>query len=183
MREGVTPALKAARTAFNFPCVKGTSVISTCLRFFVGGDCTFIKLGRMSNRWREVCKSASTPWGVLPRRFSSSRVVACRKSNSPSLRCLMALGRFLGRTCRGGAVSVVAFGAGDAEAVAVGNRSGAVRSAGSRPMASACHRTVWVGNQHRLKTVLAGGACASDDPLLPHSRKSFAWPASREEKK
>jgi hypothetical protein len=137
IREGVTPALNAARTAFNFHCVKGTSGISTCLRLLVR-DGRFFKLGRTSNRWRKVCKSVSTPGGFLPRRFISSIVVACRKPNSLSLKCLIALGRFLGRTCRGCAVSVVAFAAGDAEAVVVGNRSGAVLSAGSRPMASAC---------------------------------------------
>ena len=27
--DGVTPALKAARTAFNFPCVKGTAIAAT----------------------------------------------------------------------------------------------------------------------------------------------------------
>jgi hypothetical protein len=44
MREGVTPALNAARTAFNFPCVKGASAISTWLRFLVAADLIFIKL-------------------------------------------------------------------------------------------------------------------------------------------
>src|ERR1700737_3532375 len=53
-------------------------------------------------------------------------------------------------TYRRGALSVVAFGAGDAEA-GVGGGAGVVRSAGSRPMAPACHRIVWVGNQHRAK--------------------------------
>ena len=38
---------------------------------------------------------------------------------------------------------------GDAEAVAVGNRSGAVRSAGSGPMASSMPRSVSIGNQQR----------------------------------
>ena len=158
IRERVTPALNAARTAFNFPCAKrGASAISTCLRLLVWDAC-FFKSRRALNRLRKVCKSVSTPSGFLPRRFISSRVAACRKSNSTSLKCFMALGRSLGRTCRCGSLSVVAFAAGDAEAVAVENRSGAVRSAGSRPMASACHRTVWIGNQHRLKTALPGGA-------------------------
>ena len=43
-------------------------------------------------------------------------------------------------------LSVVAFGGGDAEAVAVGNWSGAVRSAGSRPMASAYRAAKWCDN-------------------------------------
>ena len=37
IREGVTPALKAARTAFNLPCVNAISAILTCRRFSVGG--------------------------------------------------------------------------------------------------------------------------------------------------
>ena len=114
------------------------------------------------NRWRRLCKSVSTPCGVLPRRFISSRVAVCREYSSVSLKCFKALDRFLGRTCRCGSLSVVGFGAGDAEAVEVGNKSGAVRSVWSRAMASGCHRTVWVGNQHRVKMVVPGGTCASD---------------------
>jgi len=146
MREGVTPALNAARTAFNLPCVKGASETSTCCRFLVSG--------RTSNRLCKVCKSVSTPRGVLPRRFISSRVAACRKSNSPSLRCLRALGRSFGKICRGGAVSVVVSLAGGAEAVAVGNGSGAVRSVGSPSMRVIMPLTTWGGNQHRAKMVL-----------------------------
>ena len=56
----------------------------------------------------------------------------------PSFKCLTALRTFLGRTYRRGSLSVAAFGPGNAEAVAVGNRSGTVRSAGSRPMTLAC---------------------------------------------
>ena len=46
--------------------------------------------------------------------------------------------------------------------VEVGNRSGAVRSVGSPSMRVIMPRRVRVGNQHRLKIVLPGGACASD---------------------
>jgi hypothetical protein len=139
IREGVTPALNAARTAFTFPCVKGI-VASTFRGFLVGVD-RFVGLGRTSNRWRKVCKSVSTPSGVLPRRFISSRVTACRKSNSPSLKCFKALRRSFGKICRCGAVSVAASVAwnfvGGTEAsrtVAVENRSGAVTLVGSCPM-------------------------------------------------
>jgi hypothetical protein len=133
IRDGVNPALKAARTAFTCPRVKGTSAVSTCHRFLVGGDCIFVKTGRAG-------KSVSTLFGVLPRRFSSSSVAACIKSKSPSLKCLMALRRFLGRTYRRGSLSVVSSVAGNAEAVAVVNRSGAVRSIALRPMTLACRR-------------------------------------------
>ncbi len=42
-------------------------------------------------------ESVPTPGGSLPRRFISSSVTACIKSNSPSLKCLTALRRFLGK--------------------------------------------------------------------------------------
>jgi hypothetical protein len=135
IREGVTPALKAARTAFNFPCAKGGgSAISTRRRFSVGGDCIFVKLGRTSNRRRKLCKSVSASCGILPRRFRSSRVVACRESSSVSLKCFMALGRFFGKSS-----AVANFrGTDSSRTVAVGNRSGVSWSAGRRPMASSC---------------------------------------------
>jgi hypothetical protein len=53
--------------------------------------------------------SVSTPWGDPPRRFISSRVAAWSKSNSASFKCLMALGRSLGKICRCGGVSVAAL--------------------------------------------------------------------------
>ena len=109
----------------------------------VEGDCIFVKSGRAG-------KSVSALFGVLPRRFNSSSVASCIKSNSPSLKCLTALRRFLGRTYRRGSLSVVAFGAGDAESVTVGNRSGAVRSAGSRPVASAYRAAKWCDNALRF---------------------------------
>jgi hypothetical protein len=92
------PALNAARTAFNLPCVKGTSAMSTFRRFFIGGDSMFVKLGRTSKRRRGLCEPVSTPGGILPRRFISSSIAACIKSYSPSVRCFTALGRSLGRT-------------------------------------------------------------------------------------
>jgi hypothetical protein len=82
---------------FNFPCARGTSAIPTSCRFSVAAD----RLGnsaRTSDRLRKVCKSVSMRRGLLP-------VAACRKSNSSSLKCLLALGRFLGRTCRCGRLS------------------------------------------------------------------------------
>ncbi len=100
-------------------------------RFLVAGDCMFVRSGRAG-------KSVSTLFGVLPRRFSSSSVAACINSNSPSLKCLTVLRRLLGRTYRRGSLSVASSVAGNAEAVSVVNRSGAVRSMGLRPMTSAC---------------------------------------------
>ena len=158
MREGVTPALKATRTAFNFPWVKrGASATSTCCRFSVAVERVFTSGGRTSNRWRKVCKSVSTPRGILPRRFISSSVAVCRNSNSPSLKCLIALGRSFGKICRCGAVSIVAPAAGNFVGVAgeppftapVESRSGVVRSAGS-PSDASNHAPNNVGWQSAL---------------------------------
>src|SRR6516162_2968370 len=60
IREGVTPALKAARTAFNMPCVKGTETASTFLS-------------------REISSEAGS---FLPRRFRSESTAASNRSSS-----------------------------------------------------------------------------------------------------
>ena len=63
--------------------------MSTLRRFLIGGDCMFVKLGRTSNRCRNVCKSVSTPSGVLPRRFTSQelpRVGSLVRRHSNALR-------------------------------------------------------------------------------------------------
>jgi len=78
IREGVTPALNAARTAFNFPCVNGTAAAST---FLLRG-------------------LSSEAGSFLPRRFSSASTAASNRSSSWSLRCLTALARSLGKICR-----------------------------------------------------------------------------------
>ena len=147
------PALKAARTALTCPRVKGTSAISTFRRFLVARDCICIKLGR-TNRWRKGCKSVSMPCGILPRRFISSSVAIWSKSNSPSLKCLTALRRFLGRTCRCVADSVVASAAGNfvggaaaSRTASVEKRSGVGCSAGVRPMPIIMPTSTLDGNQ------------------------------------
>jgi len=143
IRDGVMPALKAARTAFTWPRVSATSGMSTLRRrgLPVADDRFVSKSGRTLNRWRKACKSVSTPGGILPRRFISSSVAACSKSNSPSLKYLTALGRSFGKIYRCVAVSIDAFEApecvGDgaaARTVSVEKRSGVGSSAGSRPI-------------------------------------------------
>src|SRR5271165_829579 len=87
--DGETPALKAARTAFNFPCVKGRATAST-------------------RRLREISFDTG---GFLPRRCCSASATESNRSRSWSSSRLIALGRSLGRTNRSeGAVeaSVVA---------------------------------------------------------------------------
>jgi len=71
--EGVTPALKAARTAFNFPCVKGTAAATStrCLR--------------------EISVES-----FLPRRFCSAMTADSNCSSSWSSSCLTAFGKSAG---------------------------------------------------------------------------------------
>ena len=123
------------------------------IRFFA--DVRLIgKWGRTLNRWPKDRKSVSTPGGSLPRRLISSSVAACIKSNSPSLKCLTALRKFLGRICRCGALSGVAFGVlgfrcgGEASRTTWRPRTGRAssRSAGWRPMPKSC--------RHRRRTAI-----------------------------
>jgi len=82
--------------------------------------------------------AALTFGGNLPRRCISSIVAACKKSNSPSLRCPTAFFKFLGRTCRADARWFTALatmredeggfsnGVGTSRSVGCENRSGVV---------------------------------------------------------
>jgi len=91
MRDGVMPALKAARIAFSFPDVKAIGVASTCcrLRGFLP-DGTF-----------------------LPRRFCSASMAESNRSRSRSSSRLTALAKSLGKICRADEVAVVALAIGD----------------------------------------------------------------------
>ena len=84
--DGVMPALKAARTAFNFPCVKGTAPL----------------------------RSVWVGW-FLPRLLCSASTAENNWSSSLSSRCLIAFVRSLGKTCRrtGAAVAVEPRGNGE----------------------------------------------------------------------
>jgi hypothetical protein len=76
---GETPALKAARTAFNFPCARGRATAST-RPFF------------------DVCSDTG---GFLPRPCCSASAAASNRSRSWSSSRFIALDRSLGRTSRG----------------------------------------------------------------------------------
>jgi hypothetical protein len=78
IRDGVIPALNAARTAFNFPLVNES--------------------GTSSNR--RLRKLSSKAGGFLPRRCCSAKAAATNWSSSASVSRLIAFGRSLGRTCR-----------------------------------------------------------------------------------
>jgi hypothetical protein len=113
MRAGVMPALKAARTAFSCPRVNET------------GASTF-RLG----------KRLSVGVVSLPLRFASASVTTSRRSSSSSLRCLTALGRSLGKTCRLAFADEARFVAGGDvfSTPAAENRSDLPWLVGSRPM-------------------------------------------------
>jgi hypothetical protein len=86
--EGVTPALKAARTAFNFPWVKGTAATAS------------------TPSLRETAASC------FPRRFCSTMTADSNWSSSWSLSCLTAFGKSAGRTWREG---IALGGSGDSK--------------------------------------------------------------------
>ena len=127
--DGEMPALKAARTAFNFPCVKGTAMASTL-------------------RLREF--SAGTG-GFLPRRCCSASAAESNRSRSWSSSRLIALGRSFGRTRRGeggvstsvvvGEVGGFADGEDRSRVDALENRSGVVDRSLDLPTSGSCrHR-------------------------------------------
>jgi len=91
MRDGVMPALKAARTAFSFPDVKAMGVGSAC-------------------RLRGLLTDAGT---FLPRRFCSASTAESNRSRSRSSSRLMALAKSPGKICRGDEVALVAVVIGD----------------------------------------------------------------------
>ena len=88
--EGLTPALKAARTALNFPGVNETGAASS---------------GRLLGVF-------SCEGGFLPRRCCSAVTAAISCSSSWSLRCLIAAGKSLGKTYRDDEAALSAAGAG-----------------------------------------------------------------------
>ena len=122
IREGVMPALKAARTAFTCPRVNESATASGC------------HLG-------EGLEGLSVGEDRLPLRFASASATASSRSSSSSSRCLTALGRSLGRTCRRCCTDEAPFVAGGVVSPngAVENRSGDACRVRSRPMAGIIH--------------------------------------------
>ena len=108
IRDGVIPALKAARTAFNFPLVSGSETSST----------------------RRLRGLSSKAGGFLPRRCCSAEATATNWSSSASVSRFIAFGRSLGRTCRTAAVLAGDDGSGltgdEKRSPTVENRSGVV---------------------------------------------------------
>jgi hypothetical protein len=101
-----------------------------------------------SDRSAVICRAAPSPRGCS----------AWSKSNSPSLKCLIALRRFFGNTSRcedaSTAICVAGIGfIGDGEAsrtISVEKRSGVACSPGSRPMAGD-HAAVKTKGQAKLR--------------------------------
>jgi hypothetical protein len=121
MRDGVIPALKAARTAFNFPLVNKSGTSST----------------------RRLRGLSSNAGGFLPRRRCSAVAAVINWFSSASVSLLIAFGRSLGRTCRTAAFGGKGGGGfigGEERSPTVGNRSGVVEPVRSLPMALSCRR-------------------------------------------
>jgi hypothetical protein len=112
MLAGRTPALNAARTAFTLPLGSSTCASFACLwwRWVSFRGAAFPRVA--DARRGKVSESLA---GALPRRFISSTVAACSFFNSSSFRCLTALVRSFGRTCRCGGGSAVSVPAGVGE--------------------------------------------------------------------
>ena len=115
---GLTPALKAARTAFSLLVVRAVPIV--CARCFRDG-------------------SSTTGALVPPRRCLSARAAAISRPSSSSVSCLIALDRSLGRTCRGDGVASDELrgrvdGEGRSRPDGVENRSGVTGGVRSSPM-------------------------------------------------
>jgi len=87
--DGVMPALKDARTALTCPRVNEI-VVNSARRLSFDDDGRSGSTGGLG----------LTFGGNLPRRFASSTDAVISRSNSVSVRCLTAVGRSFGRTCR-----------------------------------------------------------------------------------
>jgi hypothetical protein len=98
--DGVTPALKAACTAFICPRVSGVAAVldGRCLVGLLVGRACF---GFGSTEPGSIFVGASRLSGSLPRRLGSSVAARSSRSRSPLLRYLMAVGKSLGRVGRG----------------------------------------------------------------------------------
>ena len=109
--DGVTPALKAARTAFSLPGVNEAAASST-------------------RRLKDV---SSWIGGFLPRHISSANDAAANRSSSWSSRCLIAAGKSLGRALgRESADAAEWFGAGVVGRLAAGGDGSRVAAAEKR---------------------------------------------------
>ena len=117
IRDAETPALKAARTAFNFPLVKAGGASST-------------------RRLREL---SSDTRGRLPRRCCSAKAAATNWSSSGSVSRFIGFGRSLGRTCRMASLATCEDGGRlnncDGRSRTEENRSGVVEPVRSLPIA------------------------------------------------
>jgi hypothetical protein len=155
----VIPALKAARTAFNFPLVSVSGASST----------------------RRLRGPSSKPGGFLPRRCCSTEATATNWSSSASVSCFIAFGKSLGRTCRTAAVVAGDDGGGVAGGEecsrAVENRSGVVRPVRSVPMVLSCRRHRMTARAmpcfHRANTVAGKHLSGSMSSAFASARPNY----------
>jgi hypothetical protein len=127
IKDGLMPALNAARTALICPRVNVTAAISVCRAFFVPAE----RFG-----------TGASAGGDLPRRFASSREAVMSKSSSRSVRRLTAAGRSLGKMYRCSDIDEICFVDGadvpPSGAVRVENRSGVLAECDHVPWHRLC---------------------------------------------
>ena len=138
--------LEGGTNGIQLTTIHGTSAVSACGRFSVGGE-RFV--AKSDGRGDDRVKSAPILGGSLPRCFTSSNATAKSSSNSPSLKCLTALGKSFGKICRRGAVSVVAsaagnfFGGGASSRTALVEKRSASVDGRSRSHSITCRHQRW----------------------------------------
>ena len=156
--EGLTPALKAARTALNFPGVNETGPAST---------------GRLLGVF--ACEG-----GFLPRRCCSAITATCICSSSWSLRCLIAAGKSLGKTCRGDEAALSAVGIGGLDGSKDGSRGntvekrlGIIGSLRPLPIGRSCRYPIIVAMNYGCLQGRFWGWPQRHHSTIPHNRATI----------
>ncbi len=154
IRDGVIPALKAARTAFNFPLVNESGTSS-------------------NRRLRELSSKAG---GFLPRRCCSAKAAATNWSSSGSVSRFIAFGRSLGRTCRtlGGLPGMMKVGLPATKSDIQPSRTGRV-SLNSRDLCACSYLAAAIAGQQglfRVRRILSRGVSFRVDVLCFRIRLS-----------
>jgi hypothetical protein len=157
--DGLTPALKAARTAFAFPAVKEDAAVLT----------------------GPLCELAFGSPEVLPRRFCSVSTAESNLSKSRSSSCLIALGKSPGRICRVFEVARVTPAAGFAREEAARadvreKRSGVVALARMRPSCR-CRPCAATQNRASQGSLSLINFFASSGDLIRPLRGTFVYTA------
>lgn len=159
--EGLTPALKAARTALNFPGVNETGAASR---------------GRLVDIF-------PSDGGFLPRRSCSAVTAAISCSSSWSLRCLIAAGKSLGKTWRGDEAALSAVDVGGLDGGKDGSRANTVEnrlgigSLRPLPIWRSCRYLIIVATNYGRGSTDFGWASTrhSTIPAISHGMQRFGF--------